>query len=309
MEATPLPGRFRGQLRCAGVVLALTSLATSFQAGAQDKDQVAAKEAAAVKEQVAGNQQAVAAVWKVREVEFVYRSSAAIYTCSALQDRVASIMRGVGARDDVDVRVTNCDTAAISQDVISGPSSQSGPGSGWDVSGSMNNRQNQFGRFSNRADDRDQKQSVYVRVRAMIPTEVTPEIIKELERDKSRRELISKVTGNPAAGLNDAVVFPAQRQVVTLDRKTIGLEPAECELLEQMSTGIFRQLGMKIVRSSSFCTRNSVSHIPPRITVESLMGVPVGATSIPMAPAAGETPAAGSATPPESEIPPAAQPK
>jgi len=309
METTPLPGRFRGQLRRASAVLALTSLAASFQAGAQDKDQVAAKEAAALKEQVVGNQQAVAAVWKVREAEFVYRSSAAIYACDALQDRVASIMRGVGARDDVNVRVSNCDTSAIPQDVISGPSRQSGSSGSWDVSGSMN-RQNQFNPFSNRSDYRDQKQSVYVRVRAMLPTEVTPEIIKELERDKSRRELISKVTGNPAAGLNDAVVFPAQRQIVTLDRKTAGLEPAECELLEQMSTSIFRQLGMKIVHSSSSCNRNSVSHIPPRITVESLMGVPVGATSIPMAPAEGQTaPAAGSATPPESEAPPAAPPK
>src|SRR5690606_11880073 len=108
-------------------------------------------------------------------------------------------------------------------------------------------------------------QSAHLRVSAMMPVEVTPEVIAELERDKSRRALISRVTGNPAASLNDPIVFPAARQLVTLSHKTVDLEPEDCELLEQMSSGLFPELDIRVVRRGPSCDRHEVSHIPPRL--------------------------------------------
>lgn len=230
-----------------------------------------------------------AAVWKVTEVGFSYRSSIAIYSCSALQDRVASILRAIGARDDLDVRVTNCDTFDVPSVV---PSEESR--SAWRTpSNSVLNRRTDRGQLAG------------VRVRLMMPTEVTPEVLAEIDRDKSRRELVSRVTGNPAARLNDPIVFPAQRQTITLSHRSIGLEPEECELLDQISTGVFRQLGVRVVRRSFTCDRNRVSRIPPELTVEAFVGIPFGTSTAPQTPAAGESdpdpsaPAASDAKPSE----------
>ena len=237
-----------------------------------------------------------AAVWKVTEVGFSYRSSVAVYSCSALRDRVTSILRAIGARDDVDVKVTNCDSFEVP---TIGPSQE--PGGVWRTpSDSVLSRTDST---LNRRTDRGQLAGV--RVRLMMPTEVTPEILAEIDRDKSRRELVSRVTGNPAAALNDPVVFPAQRQTITLSHRSIGLEPEECELLDQISAGVFRQLGVRVVRRNFTCDRNHVSRIAPELTVEAFVGVPFGIGTPVQPPAAGEnnpdptTPAASDPKPAE----------
>lgn len=209
------------------------------------------------------------AVFKVREVDFLYRSSVAIYSCSALRDRVATILRAVGARDNVEVRVSGCEEFIV-------PTEES-----------VNTRQIPADRFRNQRPGREQLTDV--RVRLMIPIEVTPQVLTELERDKSRRELVSRVTGNPAAMLDEPIVFWAQWQPVTLSRDSIGLEPAECELLDQMSTSVFPQLDVRVVRRGSSCNRNQVSRISPRLTVEALIGSAFAPGKAPQAPAAGES--------------------
>ena len=230
------------------------------------------------------------AVWKVAEVGFSYRSSVAVYTCDALQDRVSSILRAIGARDDIEVRVSSCDSFEVPSII---PSQESG--SRWGARSE--------GIFTQREDQRAERtQLAGVRVRLMMPTEVTPEILAEIDRDKSRRELVSRVTGNAAAMLNDPVVFQAQKQTVTLSRRTIGLEPEECELLDQISGSVFRQLKVRIVRRSFSCDRNHISRIPPELTVESFMGVPFGSSAVPQLPAQGE----GDPEPGASDAPPAA---
>jgi hypothetical protein len=122
----------------------------------------------------------------------------------------------------------------------------------------------------------------------MIPIEVTPEVLAELKRDKSRRELVSHVTGNPAAKFNDPIVFMAQWQTVTLSRETIGLEPEECELLDQMSASVLRELGVRVIHRDFSCDPNRVSRIPPELVVETLLVAPLGTSDAQQAPAAGE---------------------
>ena len=105
----------------------------------------------------------------------------------------------------------------------------------------------------------------------MSPVAVTPEVLAEIDRDKSRRELVSRVTGNPAAAMNDPIVFAAQRQTVTLSRQTMRLEPEDCELLEQIATNVFRELDVRVVRRSSTCDARQPSAIAPQLTVEALL--------------------------------------
>jgi hypothetical protein len=265
--------------------------------------------------QVAAEEQK-AAVLKLREVDFFYRSSVAVFSCPDLENRVASIFRGLGARQDVDVQVNGCNAVVFpgeapgEQQQDTWDSRQGGSNSSFDWNASAGAAGDRYGnRFTSQ--NQGPRQSSHVRVRLMMPVEVTPEILAEMEKDKSRRELVSRVTGNPNAGLNDPIVFPAERRVVTLSRKTADLDPEECELIEQMATSVFRDLDLKVVRGRPNCDRTRISHIPLKVDVEALLPIiPTGAQLPPegsagepeeSTPASGEKPteAAGQQTQPE----------
>ena len=273
-----------------GVVLALATFAASFHAAAEDP--------------VPAQEQPVAAVWKVREMDFIYRSSVAVFTCGAMKDRIQSVLRAIGARDDFSIDIDRCDNSVVpAAAVLPG---QPMPTNTWNGAGNSTAMGGFPTRASRTTTRTDREQSTHVHVRFVLPAAVTPEVLKELDNDKARRELISRMTGNGAARLNDPVVFAAQRQVVTLSHQTIGIEPVECELLEQMSN-FFRELDVRIVRRSSSCNRDRVSRIPPQLTVESLIGVPFDPASGPQLPtlrmegSTGQTaPAASGDTPAES---------
>lgn len=238
-----------------------------------------------------GAQEPIAAVWQPRKISFSYDSATTIFTCSALAGRVASILRAVGGRDDLKVKVTGCSESPIATTV---PVSDRGSVG---VSTSMPDPMS--------ARTSPSREFVNVHVQVMWPTAVTPEVLAELEKDKSRRELVSRVTGNPAARFNDPVRFAAQWQPVTLSRKTIGIEPEECELLDQMSRAVFRKVGVRVISGRMACSPNS--RLPPELVVEALMPAPAPEISLPSPGASQEnagTPAAGGddeATEPEGE--------
>ncbi|HMN44116.1 MAG TPA: hypothetical protein PKE27_06080 [Povalibacter sp.] len=246
-----------------------------------------AEEPPAGKPAVTGGESApVEAVYKLHQVGFHYRSDVAVYACDALKGRVAGILRAMGARDDVEVRVDNCFASMMSAEPVANPFPPD-PTDPW-----RNRRSSTLtGQTENRG------QMVGVRVNVMWPTEVTPQILAEMKKDASRRDLISRVTGNPAARLNDPVVFPAARQQFTLSRKTIGIEAIECELLEQMSTGLFRKLGVRVISRSVMCDRDGRSHLPPQMTVETLVPLAIGATQLPSMEDAGDADPAAAETP------------
>jgi len=251
--------------------------------------------------QVAAEEQK-AAVLKLREVDFFYRSAVAVFSCADLENRVASIFRGLGARQDVDVQVNGCNAVVFpgeapgEQQHDTWDSRQGGSNSSFDWNASAGGAGTTRDRYGNRFTSQNQgpRQSSHVRIRVMMPVEVTPEILAEMEKDKSRRELVSRVTGNPNAGLNDPIVFPAERRVVTLSRKTADLDPEECELIEQMATSVFRDLDLKVVRGRPNCDRTRISHIPLKVDVEALM---------PIIPTGAQLPPEGSAGEPEESAP------
>ena len=175
----------------------------------------------------AAAQEPTAAVLKLHEVDFFYRSAIAPFSCGGLERRVKSVLHALGARDDIAVRVSNCNLGLDPQTTINTGQSSSDPfRTSSDTWGSSSDRwEGSSDRLRNRRLVREQ--SSHIRVRLMMPVEVTPEILEEMKRDKSRRELVSRVTDNPNAALDDPIVFPAQRQTITLSRRTIDLEPEE----------------------------------------------------------------------------------
>jgi hypothetical protein len=216
----------------------------------------------------------VPAVLKAREASFVYRSSTRPLSCDQLRQRIANIMRALGARPDVDVRANDCasfiDPMSMTDPSRMGRTTQN-PMDPYDRSSSPLDRAR-----SSRSDlsDPNRSQSTSVRIRLMMPVEVTPEIVDEVEKDKARRELVSRVQGNRTAAMNDAIFFPAERQQVELSHDTIDLEPLDCELLDQLSMGVFRKLDLKVTNRSLACDPSERSYIPPSVTVEALL--PVG---------------------------------
>lgn len=200
----------------------------------------------------AGADDEVAAVFKAQEVRFVYRSFVNPLDCGELRNHVAVILRAVGARDDIKVQATNCELFL--------PPDQDPDWDSWD-------RGSPLDRF---APGRERLQLSNVRIEFMFPVEATPAVLAEIDKDKSRRELISRVTGNPLAALNDPIIFPTQRKEVTLSRSTIRLRPSDCELLEQMIPTVFRKLDIKVVSRQLNCDPHQRSHFAPKVVVETL---------------------------------------
>jgi hypothetical protein len=200
----------------------------------------------------------IAAVLKTHEVRFVYHTFVNPFACDELRSHVAVILRAVGAREDVQVRVTECEIVLIPDET-----SRERDRSASEVPDLFRDR------------DFDQRQTSSVRVQLMFPIEATPAVMAEIEKDRARRDLISRVTGDPAAALNDPIVFPAERKQITLSQSTIRLRPEHCELLDQMIPSVFRELGVKVVRRQLSCDRYGRSRLAPKVTVEVLW--PVGA--------------------------------
>jgi hypothetical protein len=208
-------------------------------------------------------QDEIAAVFKLHQVRFVYRSLVNPLDCSQLRNHVAVILSAVGARDDVKVRVTDCEIFLFRDETSPD----------WDRWDSYGTPRRRFG------SDPDRWQTSNIRIEVMFPVEATPEVLAEIDKDKSRRELISRVTCDPLAAMNDPVIFPVQRREVTLSRGTIRLGPEDCELLEQMIPTVFRTLNVKVTGRQFSCDPHRRSAFAPKVVVETLwpVGVPLPA--------------------------------
>lgn len=212
-------------------------------------------------------EQPITAVYKAQELSFTYRGSGQYLPCPELQNRTAIILRAIGARDDIDVTVRNCDAFMVSDETSMDPVFDRHTN---DPFGERRAASNRFGRI-----EADRQQQAHVRVRLMMPTEVTAQVLAEIEKDKSRRELVSRVTGN-AAALNDPIVFAARREEVSLSQHSIRLRGEDCALLEQLTQqGIRRLPGVRVVRQSFNCNGRAATRIPPQLVVETL--IPTGA--------------------------------
>ena len=216
-------------------------------------------------EETAQPQEPIAAALKLHEADFVYRTTTNYLSCDELRNGVAVILRALGARDDVEVSTTNCSYSQIPDATFSNDSGTTW-NNNWDRSTQQQSPMERMRGTTN-------NQSTALHIRAMLPVPANKKVMKEMEQDKARRELISRVTGNQAVALNDPIMFAATRQQVTLSHDTIKLEPEHCELLDQMTSSVLRRFDMRVVRKSS-CDPHQRSNFAPQATIEALL--PVG---------------------------------
>ncbi len=212
------------------------------------------------------------ALWQARELDFIYRSPVATHTCQNLRYRVATVLVAMGAKPDIRVSADNCDAVLDPEENSIEPWRAPSEADPWRRS-SMPPFESD--RLRERGFSREGQQS-RVRIHLTSPVEVTPAAIQEWKKDKSKRELIARVTGNPAPILETTGQFPAEWQTVKLTRSTADLEPEDCALLEQLSTSVLRKLSVRNVRVGGQCDPRHPSRIPPQLTAEALMSNPYG---------------------------------
>jgi hypothetical protein len=92
-----------------------------------------------------------------------------------------------------------------------------------------------------------------VRVRAALPMEATPELLEKLEKDRARRELAGRASGQPVASADVATVrFPATwRTVKFRDTATSNVDNGDCEMLEQLVEHVLLKMGVREAADSS----------------------------------------------------------
>jgi hypothetical protein len=112
-----------------------------------------------------------------------------------------------------------------------------------------------------------------VRIVAALPVEATPEVLAELAKDASTRELVAKVQGKSP---DEATAqFPARpRRVEFVSGGLSFLKDGDCELMEQMRDRVFGPLGVKVIESSLRCVPRQVTIGAIRMTVEVLEPLP-----------------------------------
>jgi hypothetical protein len=106
------------------------------------------------------------------------------------------------------------------------------------------------------------------------PVEATPQALAEREKGKSRRELSARVRGETEE-LKDALEeFPAQWRRVALSRGSLGLEPGDCELIDELRRKVLPKLAVRVVNNNVSCAPNQLTLGQPQLEVEALVALP-----------------------------------
>lgn len=119
-----------------------------------------------------------------------------------------------------------------------------------------------------------------VRIKTSSPVEATPDALSELARTRPRRELAARVRNDREKGIEVDKPFPAQWERVSLSRGSLGIEPGDCELIEQISKRLLPRLAVRVVESKMRCMPNQQSFTQPQLEVEALMTVPTAEESV-----------------------------
>jgi hypothetical protein len=114
-----------------------------------------------------------------------------------------------------------------------------------------------------------------VRIVLNAPAEATPETLAELEKTRSQRELAARVRNDRANGIPafDAQ-FPAHWKPISFSRRSLDIEPEDCELLEQLQRSLFPRMGVRVKNSRLRCTPGQGLQSRPLLEVEALVPLP-----------------------------------
>ena len=113
-----------------------------------------------------------------------------------------------------------------------------------------------------------------VRIKLSSPVEVTSEVLADLERNRSKRELTARVRGERPSGTEAADQYPAYWKKVSLSRGNFDLQPGDCDLVDQLKRKVLPKLAVRVVKDDIHCSPNQLSLGQPRLEVEALTKVP-----------------------------------
>jgi hypothetical protein len=114
------------------------------------------------------------------------------------------------------------------------------------------------------------------RIRVAMPAEATPELLAQLEEERSRRELVGRVQ-NKGAAVDDATAqFAAERRTVEFDgRRGKRIEDGDCELLDQLLPQVLEPMGVRELPGSSLaCVPKQSQFGAVNLKLESLHALP-----------------------------------
>jgi hypothetical protein len=106
------------------------------------------------------------------------------------------------------------------------------------------------------------------------PVEATPAAIAERDKNKSTRELAARVQGKSPEEIEGLDQFAAQWKRLSLSRGKLGLEPGDCELIDELRRKVLPKLSVRLVDSNTQCTPHQISMSQPRLEVEALVALP-----------------------------------
>jgi hypothetical protein len=112
-----------------------------------------------------------------------------------------------------------------------------------------------------------------VLVNVTAPVVATPEAIAERNKGNSKLELTARVRGekiDPEA----LAPFPAQWKRVSLSRGAVGLEPGDCELIDELRRKVLPKLAVRVLKDGTHCTPQQLTIGQPQLEVEALVKVP-----------------------------------
>ena len=114
------------------------------------------------------------------------------------------------------------------------------------------------------------------RIRVAVPAEATPELLRQLEDDQSRRELVGRVQGKGGGVVAAKAQFPAELRVVEFDgRRGRRVEDGDCELLSQLLPQVLKPLGVRELPGSALrCVPKQSQFGAVRLRLESLHALP-----------------------------------
>jgi len=115
----------------------------------------------------------------------------------------------------------------------------------------------------------------HVRLKAAMPRAATPELLDELAKEASKRELVARSSGK-SADVNEATAqFAARtRRIEFKDDPLSHIEAGDCELVEQLRDHVFVPLGARVVEDRMRCTPKQLNLNGVNLTIEVLEPVP-----------------------------------
>jgi hypothetical protein len=177
---------------------------------------------------------AIRAVWKDQEIEFTY-TGGSIYTCSAIEQKIRSILLELESLTKPEVRVQGCVEGFRSKTVRIGARQESGTLVVDEVS--------------------------YPHITIAVTTlfEATPAVMRDLAERRGEQDLKARLRPAGDVETDYSVPLPAERKLVRLNGRTKYLDPGDCDLIEQVRTQVLPKLDVRAVTNSNTCNRRNFS--------------------------------------------------